>query len=151
MAPGAVHQFGNSLKVSVNQLQFNMDLLQMVSTASAEVDNFLSPREALFAVWALVVLLAGVDPVVAVQLVGAGEAPAAARPGAEVGLVADVRAEVRAQVRRLLVLARALGVVALVQRAPVRVPVGVLAADAPALLALALLACCMLVEFEHES
>ena len=115
----------------------------MVSTASAEVDNFLSPREALFAVWALVVLLAGVDPVVAVQLVGAGESPAAARPGAEVGLVADVRAEVRAQVRRLLVLARALGVVALVQRAPVRVPVGVLAADAPALLALALLAYCM--------
>ena len=112
--------------------------------------NFLSPREALFAVWALVVLLAGVDPVVAVQLVGAGEAPAAARPGAEVGLVADVRAEVRAQVRRLLVLARALGVVALVQRAPVRVPVGVLAADAPALLALALLACSMWVEFEDE-
>ena len=103
--------------------------------------NFLSPREALFAVWALVVLLAGVDPVVAVQLVGAGEAPAAARPGAEVGLVADVRAEVRAQVRRLLVLARALGVVALVQGAPVRVAVRVLAAHAPALLALSLLAC----------
>ena len=93
---------------------------------------------------------ADVRPPVPRELVGAGEAPAAARPGAEVGLVADVRAEVRAQVRRLLVLARALGVVALVQRAPVRVPVGVLAADAPALLALALLAC-MWVEFKHES
>ena len=90
---------------------------------------------------ALVVLLAGVYPVVAVQLVRAGKPPAAVGPRAHVRLVADVRAEVRAQVRRLLVLARALGVVALVQRATVRVPVGVLAADAPALLALALLAC----------
>ena len=76
----------------------------------------------------------------AVQLVGAREPPAAVGPRADVGLVADVRAEVRAQVRRLLVLARALGVVALVQGAPVRVAVRVLAAHAPALLALPLLA-----------
>ena len=52
-------------------------------------------------------------PVVAVQLVGAGEPPGAVGPRAHVGLVADVRAEVRAQVRRLLVLARALRIVAL--------------------------------------
>ena len=45
-----------------------------------------------------------VIPVVAVQLVGAGEPPGAVGPRADVGLVANVRAEVRAQVRRLLVL-----------------------------------------------
>ena len=44
-------------------------------------------------------------PVVAVQLVRAGEPPGAVGPRAHVGLVADVRAEVRTQVRRLLVLA----------------------------------------------
>ena len=90
---------------------------------------------------ALVVLLSGVDPVVSVQLVRPGEPPSAGGPRAHVRLVADVRAEVRAQVRRLLVLARALRVVALVQGAPVRVAVRILATHAPALLALSLLAC----------
>ena len=101
----------------------------------------ISPREALVAVRALVVLLPRVNPVVSVELVGAGEPPGAVGPRADVGLVADVRAEVRAQVRRLLVLARALRVVALVQGAPVRVAVRVLAADATALLALSLRPC----------
>ena len=66
--------------------------------------TLIPPGEALVAVRALVVLLSGVDPVVSVQLVGAGEPPGAVGPRADVGLVADVRAEVRAQVRRLLVL-----------------------------------------------
>ena len=90
---------------------------------------------------ALVVLLSGVDPVVSVQLVRPREPPSAGGPRAHVRLVADMRPQVRAQVRGLLVLARALWVVAEVEGALVRVAVRVLAADATALFALSLLAC----------
>ena len=81
-----------------------------------------APGEGPLAERALEWPVAGVLPVMARQLVGSGELPAAALPVAVVRLLAGVRAQVRLQVRALRVRLRAAGMRARVAGLPLPAP-----------------------------